>query len=183
MRLLCFVLYCVGVVQGDIVDAVLKLVTKLRAGKVAVHPPNNPDSKTQHHATFKRVHNNTLEPFLTIKFGTETSPVKEGQYKDFGRLYEEHPAVGISWGWNCDLASRGDSRVRKSGSDQFLKSFIIPDRHSTCKAIECTWSISIPPGEYTIKIRLAVGISLRYYFFQYYFITEHISCCQLIISK
>ena len=95
------------------------------------------------------------EPILTIKFGTKDSPVPEGQYKDYGLPYQKHPALGLSWGWNCDLDSLEGARERtRGGSDLYLRSFVIPDRHAQCQGIETPiWRISLPAGEYTVRVR------------------------------
>ena len=94
------------------------------------------------------------EPFLTIQFGTADSPVPDGQYKDYGLPYAEHKALGISWGWNCDLDELDSAREREVGDNIYLRSFIIPDRRGKCHASAPIWSISLPAGNYTVKVRL-----------------------------
>jgi hypothetical protein len=97
------------------------------------------------------------QPFLTIQFGPAEMTVPEGSYRDAGTPYARHDALGVSWGWNCDLDKLQSLRMRDVGEPQVLRGFVIPDRQGTCSRAPI-WSISLPEGEYTIKIR-SVGRS------------------------
>jgi rhamnogalacturonan II specific xylosyltransferase len=89
-------------------------------------------------------------PILSMKFGTKDSPTAKGQHKDYGLIFAPHEA-GLSWGWNCDLHRIGSNRERTIGDD-ILRSFIIPDRHDKCKTKTPIWQISLPPGNYTVRV-------------------------------
>jgi len=143
-------------VLAGLLDTVSKLVSSLSLTK-PFRSQNSADESLESFihsdSDVESAHANPAPPpFLTIKFGTKDSPVAPDQYKDYGTKYAEHPAMGISWGWNCDLHELSSTRERNVG-DKYLRSFIIPDRHGQCKVTEPTWSIALPAGEYTVKIR------------------------------
>jgi hypothetical protein len=90
-------------------------------------------------------------PVISVKFGHRSSNVAAGQYLDYGAPYAVRDnATGMRWGWNCNLDRL--LSTRDGGGTSSLRSLVVVDRLGKCKLSPTTWRISVPPGDYTVRI-------------------------------